>query len=388
MRYAILEGNMDRLEKKLNRIGNKCRKFGCDFRFERVGEEFREISIDDDTFNARFIIIEVEGKARVNGWRFLASVEHTGKGNIINRVDPEIEVPERYYDSDPICEHCGTNRRRKDTYIVYNETTGEFKQVGKSCLQDFTGGLSAEGITAYISAFDEVIKGEAPSEGCYIRRYVNVREFLGYAAETIRHFGYVKKDPGRRSTADRVISYYACDHGWLSGFWSYDERRRSEAEMRACKFDAASAEATSEVERALAWLNAHEDNSNYMHNLKVACALEYDSNNYGILVSLFPTYNRELALEDERRAKEAERLAKLEAEKSSEWVGEVGDKISINVREHKPVTSWESNYGMVFIYKIIDTAGNVFTWKTSKMLPERVERIAGTVKEHKEYRGI
>lgn len=31
MKYAIYEGNLDRLEKKLKRIFNKCKAYGCDF---------------------------------------------------------------------------------------------------------------------------------------------------------------------------------------------------------------------------------------------------------------------------------------------------------------------------------------------------------------------
>ena len=33
MRYSIPEINMESLEKKLTRIGNKCRKYGCEFKF-------------------------------------------------------------------------------------------------------------------------------------------------------------------------------------------------------------------------------------------------------------------------------------------------------------------------------------------------------------------
>ena len=38
MVYAIFEGNMERLEKKLNRIANKCKAYDCDFHYEQVGE--------------------------------------------------------------------------------------------------------------------------------------------------------------------------------------------------------------------------------------------------------------------------------------------------------------------------------------------------------------
>ena len=101
--YEIFEGNMERLEKKLTRIANKCKKYGCDFRYDKVGETFRKL-IDDNggEYTARFIQIEAEGTAIINDWRFIASVEHTENGNIIKKCCYDVEVPEKYYSNKPI----------------------------------------------------------------------------------------------------------------------------------------------------------------------------------------------------------------------------------------------------------------------------------------------
>lgn len=158
MAYSILEANMERLEKKLTRIQNKCKKFGCSFTYEKVGEEFKTLKDDRGVeYQAKFILIEAEGKAVLNDWMFVASVQHTEKGNIINSTGCSIEVPERYYTSEPICEHCNSRRARKDTYIVMNQITGEFKQVGKSCLKDFTNGMDAAMISQYYSFFETTL---------------------------------------------------------------------------------------------------------------------------------------------------------------------------------------------------------------------------------------
>ena len=102
MAYSILEANMERLEKKLTRIQNKCKKFGCSFTYEKVGEEFKTLKDDRGVeYQAKFILIEAEGKAVLNDWMFVASVQHTEKGNIINSTGCSIEVPERYYTSEP-----------------------------------------------------------------------------------------------------------------------------------------------------------------------------------------------------------------------------------------------------------------------------------------------
>lgn len=67
MTYKIFEGNLERLEKKLTRIANKCKKYGCDFRYEQVGEVFEDVKDDKgETHAARFVLIEAEGTTKVN----------------------------------------------------------------------------------------------------------------------------------------------------------------------------------------------------------------------------------------------------------------------------------------------------------------------------------
>ena len=43
MQYPIFEGNLERLEQKLVRIQNKCKKYDCSFTYEKIGEEFKEV---------------------------------------------------------------------------------------------------------------------------------------------------------------------------------------------------------------------------------------------------------------------------------------------------------------------------------------------------------
>lgn len=380
MKYEIFEGNMERLEAKLTRIANKCRKYGCSFTYEKTGETYRELTDPfGRKYTARFIQVEAEGTAVMNGWQFVASVEHTEKGNIINRTCI-VEVPARYHFGQPVCEHCKSRRARKHTYIVRNTESGEFRQVGRSCLQDFTHGLSAEAAAEYISLYECLIEGSAPPADGTGERYIDIREALQFIAETVDKFGYVRTQENRRSTADRAYSYYAAEHGWLP------ERLRDEArsEMERAAFDPGSPKAQALADEALSWILEQDETNNYMHNLKTVCSLPYVRyKNFGILASLFPSYDRERAY---KARKEAE--AKAAEENASRHVGAVKDRITIAVASVECVASWDGDFGTTRIYKIVGTDGNVYIWKTGNVLDAGVKTIIGTVKAHTDFRGV
>lgn len=118
-RYSVYEGFMSDLAKKVASIQKKCLKYGCEFHFAEVGEEFKEVKdLDGNVVTCRFVLVEVEGTAIINDWQFIASVEHTEKGNIFSKALTEVEIPECYRTSKPICEHCNSNRTRASTFIV------------------------------------------------------------------------------------------------------------------------------------------------------------------------------------------------------------------------------------------------------------------------------
>lgn len=379
MKFEIFEGNIERLDKKLERICKKAMKYGNPFHYEKVGEVFRNIGTKEKPEIAKFIVVDVSGEAKVNGWIFVATIEHTENGNVIRKNLYDIEVPERYYTCKPVCDHCGTNRARKDTYIIYNEETKEFKQVGKSCLNEFTNGMSAELYAQYVAAYDELIEGEAVDQA-HFRPYLNTKEFLLYSAETYKHYGYRKaSDP--ESTVSKTWDFYLCDRGKLINAVADHVRR----EMKRINFNKDNQ--SEYVAKALEWLQGQEETSEYIHNLKVTCLAEYtEARNAGIICSLFVAYDR--AIEKEIK------WAKRQKENAnSEWIGKEGERIEVEVKEAKTLTSYETQFGDVYIYQFKTIDGNVIIWKTSKWFKWfdedfKFSRIKGTVKAHGEFRNV
>lgn len=398
--FRIHESNIDRLEKKMNRIRTKCNKYGCGFHYAKVGEEFVEKTNDDGKVESiqRYIIVEAEGTAVINGWQFAATIDHTENGNMIRKLI-EVELPERFRTCAPNCEHCNSKRHRKDTYIVYNEETKEFKQVGSSCLCDFTGGYSAELAAAYIEMFDELIKGDAPLTGATIENYYEVSEILRYAYLSVKYLGYVSTSSYDRSTKEDAFDAYLYDNnrGRLMN------RDIEIVEDFRSKYNPNynSEEVTSYVEGLLKYIEEVDDNSDFMHNLKVLVANKYaKAKELGYVVAMVPTYNKHLKLVEATKIRN-EKLAK--EQEGSQFVGEVGSRITVNnIDNIEVVTSWTNSYGYyatseTIRYKITDTNGNIYMWDSSTGIfldqhPDgtirKVTGIVGTIKKHDEFRGV
>lgn len=392
MKYSIPEENIESLEKKLVRISNKCKKYGCEFKYERLGEHFEERFVNTvDDFGSvcgrrkvviKCIDIEVEGEAKVNGWQFVASLDYTEDGNIIRGIG-NVEVPERYYSCKPWCEHCKTARDRKKSYIVYNGE--EFKQVGKACLKDFTGGLSAEAAAAFESAMKELEDARGFGSS-WCKTYYDVKKYMVCAAEAIRLYGYVKRDGESYCTADRAQDLYC----FANGLRIWDKAAYKEAEKAVEKgFDVNNKDSLELAENVSEWILSNDRDDNYFHNLKVACRMQYtDGKTFGLLVSSFAAYNKDLEIEAEKRMREAK---EAEARAKSSWMGNVKEKVSFKVAEFRMISSWRTQFGTTFVYKFVSENGQEATWKTSNWINDREIigcTVKGTIKELKEYREI
>lgn len=371
MFYSIPEGNMDRLTKKLTTINNKCRKFGCDFAFSILGEHYEEYhEADGYVGTMKYIDIDVSGRAVINNWTFVATIQHTEKGNIVRIYDNQ-EVPQWAYTVEPKCDHCKTKHNRKDTYIIRNTVTGEFKQVGRSCLKNFTNGLSADVVATYLSYLDTLENSSA--DFTHIKPYYITKDYLLYVAETIKHFGYLSKSNAGFNgipTSSRAFGYMIRPNA------------QELKEMESVGFEACTEANESIVAAALEWINAQEDELGYIHNLKVACSREYcESRDLGIIASLLPAHFKAMEKEAARLAREAAKANKPQ----SNWVGEVGQRIEITA-ECKCLASWDSDFGVGYLYKFTTADGNIFTWKTGKAIEDGQVTLKGTIKAHTEFR--
>ena len=386
MQYAIHETLFENVEKKLNRIAKKCEKHGNDFVFEIVGSEIREEKKGDEVIaRHKFIIVEVEGVAKVDNWEFIAVLDIHADGNIIRRCNNDVELPERFKNSENICEHCNTKRPRNKLYIIRNTETGEFKQVGGNCLNLYANGLSMEYVASWLDGITELEENDGVfcSGG---KTYYSVRELVNYANIIINKVGYLKNDPyGNDTSTKSLVSNLIHRDVFASTIEKRVESLNNELanHLFDVRFSVADflADNADEVDAILYYYKSLPDNSEFNHNVKIMIDEEYVPYNYlGYICYLPQGYNKHI----EREVERASRIA----EKHEHW-GEVGKRYrNIDIKNVRGVAAYETAYGIMRIWNIVIEDGTVLTWKTSNTICDDYSTIDFTVKAHGEYKGI
>lgn len=380
MVYAIYEYFYKDVEKKLNRIAKKCKKHGNEFIFEVKGEEIREkynAELDMKEYH-KFILVEVEGTAKIDNWECVAVMEHYDAGNIIRRINTEIEIPNRFKTTENICEHCNTNRRRNNLYIIHNTETNEWKQVGGNCLMLYTGGLNMEYVTAFMNGITEL--EEFDGIVGHGKVYYKAEEVISYAYEVISKTGYFNAN----SNLPTKCLVSALMGSKIKSAIEYINENLYDAKLdaRFHELDFHKEDTAEEVEKIINYYKNVEDNSEFIHNVKVMLEEKYiNPKNIGYLCYLPVGYAKHIE-------KEIERAKRIEVN----HYGEVGKRYKDKViRKVEHVTSWETQFGTTHVYRIILDDNSVLTWKTTNGLyledGEEFDKITFTVKDHKEYKG-
>lgn len=417
--YMIPEENVENLEKKFNTAARKIRKINpeleptmtksnntivlvrkvvlrpCDCRSEatvkKVPYEARrvELKIPDEVVFAE------------NNWAFGGSVESSGvEGK--NFVDVNLSgkdlgfvVPSKYFTANPCtCDYCNTNRKRNKTYLVVNRETGEWKQLGKECLKLFVTGIDVDAIATFESFIKEAEDAANPGDEFFYNRrarFVEVQRALELAQAATKMFGFVatRDNVGERnvfSTKNIVQAKLLKEMGCQSDLLNIDNAEREKINLAVAKLTAYSAYAEESISNDIIALRetvAELPDEPYYNNLKTILANEYvPLDKLGLLVSAPKAISR--YYEFKKMQEEKEKLAK-----SSNYIGEVGEKISVNFVSGREVACCETQFGLLHIYEFKDANGNTVVWKSSssKDIPE-IGVVAGTVKAHEEYNGI
>lgn len=105
--------------------------------------------------------LEIQGDVpNINRWSILGTIEpvlgQTDKYTLHSYTNKDLPKQYRDLEEPTKCEHCDTNRKRNQTFVIKNRETDEVLQVGSSCMKDFIDSKQLTMLMTYSSIFKEI----------------------------------------------------------------------------------------------------------------------------------------------------------------------------------------------------------------------------------------
>lgn len=359
---------------KIAKINERATKRGFTGRFDL---EVEQVSVPVRAPDGAEIGTEIRYETTIvgtppayGGWQFIAAldtVESNSGSGIVVRAAPGVE--EGAIDREQLtaswCDHCQTHRRRGATFVVRHEDTGEMRQVGSTCIKDFTGW---QGRPVFVSEkdlegqVDDMLGQMGPTRGELV-----ATPTLAVAIALVKARGY-RRSGDEDSTASLVNDY-------LYGRSTFASDLRSSV-TPACEED---------VREMVEAICSSTDGGDYMDNLRTVLSSPIvNPRHLGILVSAVPAYERMMGRQAERAVRE---------ERPNAWIGSPGDK-GVAVAGKVVVARTVDGYmpGTSSTLLVIDTPNGTAKTFTTAAWAWEVETgddvsLTGTVKGHGEYEG-
>lgn len=377
--YTILNEMVEEISKKIKRIVKKCEKNNVQCTFNVSNPYTKLVTVNKKNFEVKLVDLELDVIFKFNGWRSLGLVQR--KDGIVQCYFDNADLIKQYKDTGFHCDHCNKKVHRNSVVILENES-GERKVVGTSCVKEFTSGLDGNLIAEvndYMrilemrnSELDSLMSGEGDDSESFFGRCgvitYDVVDVVSVAKKIIDSRGFESSN--------------SMNATWKFIMLEIDDYRN---------------EVENEALDAVEWIKSLSEDevlkSNYLFNLKQIIDAGYcTARHFGFLASLIPAY----------RKSEYKRL-RDNNNKESNYVGNVGDKLSVKV-VYLNTFSYDTHFGSSHIHLFMDENGNIFKWSTGTGLRFTVNdsrsnysqwygldrgatiQLSGKIKEHSEYR--
>jgi hypothetical protein len=315
---------------------------------------------------------------KLGAWQVVGKVEAVEGGCLVFCVtavaEDASEVRGRSQ-SKLVCEHCKRERNRAGVFVLREEGSGRYMQVGSGCLKDFTG--IDPGAAMFLARLQEVVRlaeDEADEFARSSRRNaVATVYFLADVSFLSDRGGFVSSARAQEQGVEPTYSE-------ASRMWSLLER---DDDIRGA-YRATIERHQEEAQRVRAWVLTKEGETDFDANTKLLLARDY--------LQMKPRYLA-LAAATVAMHRKANSEAKRRSEPSAR-VGVVGEK-RVAVLTVERVVELDNPYSRspTFLVLLRDEEGNKLAWRSAAVPRELVEgkgrRVeAGfKVKRHGEYKG-
>lgn len=300
----------------------------------------------------------------IEGWSFVAKIEHTPEGNMVKSMDPAVSMA--YTELKPHCEHCKSNRRRKETYILKNEKE---IQVGTECIKNYMSLNNAEYILMLAEATKYFRESEDYEDDFRVGRKIAAAEtidFIATAVQCVMKYGWQPSSYRDNESGTGAKTFYHLT--------AIRDRDFQDREIDPC--DRAKELAKAYIEELL--VAGKQDNA-FMHNIQIVLKLGFVTRKESNMMAVCA--KNILQAEADRKAK---------AGLKNEYFGNVKDKVTVEVTITKRI-GFDTNWGSSMLFIMQDDEGRQFktvnAGSFNAQLGDKV-KIKGTIKAQEEYKGI
>lgn len=333
-------------------------------------------------------VIGLERAVRLDGWHYVGRVDHDRNDDgewantaiVHNAMGHELPPLQSLACSAPTCDHCGKARRRKSTHLVRNEDSAEVLRIGSSCLVDYVGETTAQGIARKAQwAFDlqDCFSEAEHFDAFSAEGTVPLALLLAYAAAHVREHGYLPSSSDIRST--KSVAWRNAEgevHPSLA-------HRIDKQALTLTDADWDTARGTRDWARAI----PEDTTSSFLLNVRTTTQSDVSKQKHaGYIVAAVTAYQRNL----EREAREAVRVSK-----PSEWLGQQGQRFGGRGKNALPAllatvirrSTFEGMFGLTTVMVAQTADGDELLSFCSGMVhddaqPGALVTVCGTVKKH------
>jgi hypothetical protein len=404
--FRVVDSKLAELGNRIEKLNKKAVKLGTEPISLTVSDEHAQVTVKEDgrewVTDYTFVIVNGE-TPMIAGWVFVASLDHEAdqgadesvgirrapvgvflRSRIGEEAAAAVEGADltRYRHASNDCDHCGFNRRRKQTYVLYEIATGELRQIGSTCLTDYTGaGNNPERIAAWAEwlegLYRDLERGGDEGGGGGGRIAIRTLDFLANVSAVIGERGWQsrwRKD----AYGDSERNHGATADVAMGNIFERKEKYRIPVT------DADYAEAQAALDYVRDELAEQDEHSEFEHNLVTYCRADY----LGEKGDGFVAY----AIMARRRATEKQIVQERKAEQAatSEWIGSVGDRIKGLTFTVTFTREFEGHYGISVLTKGLTANGEAVLWFGKGGAEQgKTYEVSATVKAHEtdDYNG-
>jgi hypothetical protein len=383
-REGLSLGAVKDLERRVEQLNKRARKLGVtQLRVElsdvHIHKTLDPVSLLERLREVQDVVVIGE-TPKLAGWSLVAVLDHDGPETVTARVPGTEAIGlSAYRNAKAHCDHCGTTRKRLETFVLIQEANSRLTQVGRNCVADFLGGVSPAHIL-WLAGWMREISGADFEErsGGHAEPVLLPINYLVATASCIRAGGWLSRTKAREEGGGHATA----DEAWELCFPPHlkDEDWKKWAAARV-----PSAADEELAAAALAWaqeLDADSENE-YLANLgRLARKGWVKGRDSGLMASAVATFNRE-------RVRAAERAAEV----PSTHLGTVGERLKKVAFKVLGRTYHESQWGSTALVKLVTPEGSKLKWWTASGGPESLltdgESYTAdlTVKAHDEWKG-